>query len=182
VARPSVRRYVVAIWSEPSRSEEILEVPLARISNAVERVIDVEAPLHDDDLVTRVAGFWGKRGGSRIRDHILRACSRLTRSGSIVRRGDFLYMPQREIVARSRESVGIPAERIPPEEYEAAVMAVLAGHQWLPRVSLTTETRTLLGFARTGAKLDGEIGRAIDALLERGAIVYNASGITRPSG
>jgi very-short-patch-repair endonuclease len=174
--RPAASLYTTT--SSPRRGDlDILEAGADAIRAAVIEVLQVEAPLHEDDLVTRVAGFWGKRGGSRIRGHILNAVPPLLRAGSVSQVGNFLYLPGREIVARSREEFGIPAERIAPEEYQAGALLVLGKGATLSRDTLTTEIRSVLGFARTGPKLEQEIIKAIDALLANGRLVHAAVGV-----
>lgn len=174
--RPSVAVYAPVEIAVRQGDEDILSVPNSRMRDAVMQVVEGEAPLHIDDLVTRVAGLWGTRGGSRIRDHIIRSYTPLIRDGFVDQAGDFLYMPGRPVRVRARNGA-IPAERIAPEEYSAAARLVLGNGATLARDVLTGEIRAALGFARTGAKLEQEINKAIDGLLSRGIFVHAATGV-----
>jgi hypothetical protein len=76
-----------------------------------------------------------------------------------------------------RAGTRIPAARIAPEEYAAAVRAVLADGRALPRARLVAASRALLGFARTGPVLEEMLGRAIDALLAAGELGEASAGL-----
>ena len=72
---------------------------------------------------------------------------------------------------------GIPAERIAPEEYRAAVIMVLERGGGFARPALVTEVRSVLGFARTGATLDEAIGSVLDAMLADGVLGEGSTGV-----
>ena len=95
----------------------------------------------------------------------------------IERRGAFLWNPGSEVVVRSRAGTRIPAERIAPEEYRAAVELVLGGGRALARPALVNEVRSVLGFARTGASLDEAIGAVLDVMVTEGALGEGSTGV-----
>ena len=113
----------------------------------------------------------------QVEARVLEVCAALGREGAVRRRGEFLWDESDAVAPRSRAGTRIPAERIAPEEYAAAVRAVLAGGHALPRPQLAAEARALLGFARTGPVLDEAIGRAVDALLAAGALGEASGGV-----
>ena len=129
-----------------------------------------------------MAGFWGTRVGARIQARIAEACRAAERAGALVRRGPFLWPPQGRVEARSRAAARMAADRIAPEEYQAAVRAVLAGGHGFSRPQLTTEVRAVLGFARTGALLDEAITAAIDALVAAGELGESSVGLRLRAG
>jgi hypothetical protein len=96
--------------------------------------------------------------------------------GSLEQRGEFLWAPGVECRPRDRSGSGIGADRIAPEEYDAAVRAVLAGGRSVRRDALMAETRGLLGFERTGSTLSAAIETAIDRLLAAGALGEGSAG------
>jgi hypothetical protein len=129
------------------------------------------------DLLARFAGMWGKKAGSRIARRITSRLVYAQRRGQLIRNGDFVSAPSSKITIRSRAETGIPAERICPEEYREAVLTVLRVSHSLSRPQLTNAVRWLLGFNRTGATLEAQIGQAIDALLGEGALGEGSTGI-----
>jgi very-short-patch-repair endonuclease len=156
---------------------DLLAAPLADLIDAVIAVAQVEAPLHIDDLMARVAGMWGlARVGSRIERRLAEACGAAERRRSLEPRGDFIWLPGGGVVVRSRAGTSIPAERIPPEEIREAVLLVLRAGG-LDRRELINQVRTLFGFNRTGTKLQTAIGAVVDTLLADGTLGEGSSGV-----
>jgi hypothetical protein len=147
------------------------------VLGAVLQVVEAEAPVHAADLTGRVAAMWDTRAGSRIAARILEACAAAERAGRLRRRGEFFWGASDAAPVRARGGTGIPAERVAPEEYEAAVRLVLAGGHGLARPQLTNEVRAVLGYGRAGPALEEAIGAAVDRLLASGALGEGSSGI-----
>ena len=128
---------------------------------------------------TRVAAMWDTRAGTRIQSRIVDACALAERQHLIERRGEFLWNPGHDVVVRSRAGTRIPAERIAPEEYRSAVMAVLDGNRAFARPALVNEVRSLLGFARTGPSLEEAISTTVAAMLADGVLGEGSTGVRR---
>ena len=175
--RPVAAPYVFADGDGRHAGRELLGEPLATIASAVAAVVKAESPVHVDDVITRVAGMWDTRAGTRIHARIVDACALAERQHLIERRGDFLSSPGRDVAVRSRAGTRIPAERIAPAEYRAAVMRVLERGHGFARPALVTEVRSVLGFARTGAALDEAIGSVLDAMLADGVLGEGSTGV-----
>jgi very-short-patch-repair endonuclease len=175
--RPVAAPYTAADGEGRYADRELLSEPPATLATAVATVVETESPVHIDDVVTRVAGMWDTRVGTRIQARIVDACALAERQHLIERRGDFVWQPGREAVVRSRAGTRMPAERIAPEEYRAAVMMVLASGRGFARPALVTEVRAVLGFARTSPALDEAIGSALDAMLAEGALGEGSTGV-----
>ncbi|HST61927.1 MAG TPA: DUF3320 domain-containing protein, partial [Longimicrobium sp.] len=158
---------------------DILAAPQSLLLNALRVVLDAEAPLHLDDATARVAAMWGlTRTGSRIEARIAQAVEAAQAQGILARRGEFIYAPGGPVAVRSRREVRIPAERIAPEEYrEAALQVLRAAPGGLPRKELTAQVRSMLGFSRTGARLEEAIGATLEALLADGTCGEASTGI-----
>src|SRR6185436_15514617 len=167
--RPTAPAYRMEASAGIFAGRELLEAPIELIAQAVVAVADAEAPLHEVDLFARVAGMWGQqRVGSRIHARIAEGTRRAVRDQRIERRGPFIWKPGMLCIVRSRAGTGIPADRIPPEEYELAVLTVLGDGHGLPRPLLLAEVRSLLGFRQTRAFLEETINAATDRLLAAG--------------
>lgn len=175
--RPLATAYRVTPGAGRLEGHDLLDAPLSTITDEVVRVVEAEAPIHEADLLTRVAGMWGNRAGSRIQERIREAAEMAQRRRKIRQRGPFYWTPNETCVVRNRGGLRIPADRIAPEEYQQAVLMVLADGHAFSRPQLTSEVRSLLGFARTGAALEEAIGGAIDQLLETGALGEGSTGI-----
>ena len=176
---PRVVPYVIAGGEGRYSDRDLLGEPPATLADAVAAVVEIESPVHVDDVVARVAAMWDTRAGTRIQSRILEGCTLAERQRVIERRGDFLWEPGRDLVIRSRAGMRSLAERIAPEEYRAAVLLVLDERGSFARPALVNEVRSLLGFARTGAALDEAIGQVLDEMLADGVLGEGSTGIRR---
>ncbi len=141
------------------------------------KVTEVEAPIHVKDLATRVANCWGQRAGSAISARIQDLTNTLARNNRLAIRGDFVWNVSGQFKVRSRADIGIPAERIAPEEIEEAVLQILRSGHSFNRQQLVNEVRGVFGFARTGQRLQQSLTSALDALLVKGKIGEGGLGI-----
>jgi very-short-patch-repair endonuclease len=176
-ARPPAATYRMAPGAGQFAGSELLDAPMTQLARAVLSVVEAEAPLHESDLIGRVAAMWDTRAGSRIQARIRDAARLAERDRLVRRRGEFYWNSEEECLVRSRAGTRIPADRIAPEEYEQAVLAVLATGHGFTRPQLTGEVRALLGYGRTGAALDEAVNGAVDRLLSRGAVGEASTGI-----
>ena len=126
--------------------------------------------------------MWGNKAGSRIQARIHDVASRLVSKRTLRRRGDFFWGASDECPARSRAQMKIPADRIAPEEFEQAILSVLAGGHRLPRAVLTAEVRSVLGYSRTGAIIEDAVSDAISRLLASGRLGEGGTGLAVRSG
>ena len=92
-------------------------------------------------------------------------------------RGRFVWPSSGEFRVRSRGSVRIPGDRIPPEEYREAVALVLRASGGMPKSDLVAEVRAVFGFARTGATLEEAITSAIGDLIASGRVGEGSVGL-----
>jgi hypothetical protein len=156
----------------------VLQASLGSLVAAIGEVARAEAPVHDEDVMTRLASAYGdQRVGPRMARQLESALSTAERRGVIVRRDGFVYLPNETVQVRSRSGTAIPAERIAPEEYRETVLLVLRSNSALPKVELVAAVRTVLGFSRTGSKLEERIGQAIDWLLHAGKVGEGSTGL-----
>jgi very-short-patch-repair endonuclease len=175
--RPVATPYVFASGEHRYAGRELLGEPPSSIAQAVSDVVEVESPVHVDEVISRVAAMWDTRAGTRIHARIVEGCALAERQRLIERRGSFLWNPGHEAVVRSRSGTRISAEHIAPEEYRAAVRMVLAEGRSFARPALVTEVRSVLGFARTGAALDEAIGTVVDGMLADGVLGEGSTGV-----
>jgi very-short-patch-repair endonuclease len=175
--RPQLAAYR-AYSGERRYAGELLRAPAGQLQRAILRVLNAEAPLHIADLVTRVAGQWGTRAGNRIAARIADVCQATEEDGLLQRRGEFVWGPSGEFRARSRRGTGIPPERVPPEEYRAAILLVLGSGQGFDRPALNNEVRALLGYGRSNGALEAAVAVQLDSLLSEGLAGEGSTGIT----
>jgi very-short-patch-repair endonuclease len=175
--RPSAQPYVIAPGQGRLSGNDILEAEETVLAEVIQGVVDLEAPIHVAELMTRVAGVWGNKAGSRIQARVQTVAARMISIGTLRRRGDFFSGASDQCPVRSRALTKIPADRIAPEEFEQAIMLVLAAGHSLPRPTLTAEVRSVLGYSRTGAIIEDAVSDAISRLLTAGRLGEGSTGL-----
>ncbi|MEB3299005.1 MAG: DUF3320 domain-containing protein, partial [Candidatus Sericytochromatia bacterium] len=175
--RPVFEDYLATNQVIPPPAGDILEASIEWLAGHLRQIAAQEAPIHVDELASRLAGLWQRRMGSRIRARIDKGIERLLLEGGLVRVGDFMLREGGKIVPRRRTDTAMKADRIAPGEYEAAVLAVLADGHGFDRDRLLGEVRGALGFSRTGAQLEAALDAAVGRLLEQGLLGQGSAGV-----
>jgi very-short-patch-repair endonuclease len=175
--RPTASPYVFAGGQGGFAGQDILLAADARLLKAIGYVVEIESPIHEEELHARVAAMWDTRIGSRVRARIERECASAERNGLVERRGQFYWRPGGACPLRSRAGMRAQAERIAPEEYEQALLAILASGHSFPRAELVMEVRAVLGFNRTGAVLEQAINAVVERLLAEGTLGEGSAGL-----
>jgi very-short-patch-repair endonuclease len=177
--RPAVPAYRLADGEGKYAGADFLDAPSARVVAAIVEVVNVESPVHVDDVASRVAGMWGAaRVGSRIAAKLQEALAFAARSGLVATRGDFVWSPAgaapgAAVPVRSRAGMRVPAERIAPEEIEEAITLVLGSAGGLTRDELVAEVRQVLGVGRAVAPA---VDDALRELARRGRVGEGSVG------
>ncbi|HTV03043.1 MAG TPA: DUF3320 domain-containing protein, partial [Luteitalea sp.] len=157
----------------------LLDCPSDALESIVAAIVVAESPVHEDDVTTRAASFWDQRVGARIRSRVAEAIDAAKARGTIRARDAFLWGASDDCAARDRGETGIGAERIAPEEFEAAIMTALDPQQGSRREVVVAAARTALGFERTGPTLSALLDAAIDRLVSQGLIGEASDGFRR---
>lgn len=175
--RPIAEPYRFADNTPVFTTQYLVDAPTAIVATAILQVVEAEAPLHIKDLTQRVAAKWGQKTGSNIAARIAEITQLLQQANRVSVRGDFVWKPNGEMTVRSRNNTNIPAERIAPEEIEAAILLVLRAGSGFTRQELVNEARAVFGFTRTGTSLQQAIDSALENLLAKGIIGEGSLGI-----
>ena len=144
------------------------EVP-RKVEEAVRRIVDIEGPIHTEEVARRVATVWGlERAGSRIQDATRRALKALERQIALKPVGDFwMSAKAAEVQPRDRSEAQSStlrrAEYLPPAEVSATAKEVLKENVRVPLNELVVEIARRLGFARTGQDLREVILKVIES-------------------
>nr|AUN37153.1 DNA helicase related protein [uncultured bacterium] len=176
---PEISSYTFAKTNLLYRNQEFHLATVTQINRMIDKVVEIEAPLHIKDLASRVVAFWGYNvvGPSMMR-RIRAVVEEKASAGEVVLHGDFLLKnDSSNIIIRSRAGTNIPAERIAPEEYKAAILLVLQIKNGIDRKSLVNHVRSLFGFSRTGTNLEAAITSVVDNLLSEKIIGEGSTGI-----
>lgn len=183
----AVRTYVEA---EPARpgTYDLHETPLGVMAELVAHVVQVESPVHVDEVATRLRMAWGlQRTGARIEAAVHQGVQRAQAMGRIERQGEFLSAPGAALTLRDRSdtrSTGLrKPELIPPAEIAAGISDVISENFGATAEEIVTTISRQLGFKATSAMLRKTIESTLDCLIASGALARQSNMIvsTRPT-
>jgi very-short-patch-repair endonuclease/DNA polymerase III delta prime subunit len=161
--------FELATEGEPHR------LPPATMADAVVRIVEVEGPVHGEEVarrVTRLAGL--ERTGRRIAEAVGRGLARAVREQRLVRDGRFYALPDTTPAVRDRSQVRAASlrrpEMLPPAEIQAAILQVSGSHYGATGGEIALEVGRMLGFQATGARLRTLIETEVERLLANGRL------------
>lgn len=148
---------------------ELHTVDLNTLLRLMLDVLDVESPVHFDQLVNRFKDAWGMgRAGDRSRSHLDRVTQAGNRGGQLVVDGDFIYRDSIRAAAPRDRSALPPAERkidyVAPEELDEAIKQVVRDGVSVNEDEICLHVARVLGFARTTQDMKNAISRRIASL------------------
>ena len=155
---------------------DLHEAPQRKFIEWIVRVVEVEGPVHIDEVARRICRAAGvRRVGNRIRGSIERAALSAVRAERIDKRGDFLWRTG-ESNARARNRAGMPnsarqIEYVAPEEIMAAAITVVTNSLGMQLEEIPQAVSRRLGFKRTTEDMGKRIGNIVDKLIESGELV-----------
>lgn len=153
---------------------ELHEVPTAGMAAYVVGVVEVEGPVHEQEIVARIRDSFGlARAGNRVREAVQDGIDVARVTGRIVG-GPFYKLPEAPVVLRDRsmvESAGLRRpDMLPNEEVEAAFLAVIAANYGAPRDALIVAAARLFGFAATSSVLKERLDDVLTVMLFKGQL------------
>jgi very-short-patch-repair endonuclease len=169
-----------------SAAVAIHEMPTADLAGIVRRVVEIEGPVHGEEIARRVADLWGlKRTGNRITGAVDRALSRLTRTAACARDGSFYCSADlARIVVRDRSQVQSATLRrpdyLPPSEIREAILDVVGQNPGVPTASVIQCAARLFGFKSTSRGLADAIGRQLERLTQARSVVVREGRLHLP--
>jgi very-short-patch-repair endonuclease len=158
-----------------STDKDIHEAPLTYLTDVIHRIIRIEGPVHQDEIIVRVRMLWGQaRAGHRIQAAVRRALSAAVRLGAS-REGPFYYLAERPVTVRDRSNASSPSlrkpEMLPPREIRWALLSIVQRNLGVDRSDAITAVSRAVGFRSTSAQLKAIIDEQIAILLGSGELI-----------
>ena len=140
------------------------------------KIVQIEGPIHEDEVVNRVRDLWGyARAGSRIQGIVASGVRILLDAGECIREDGFLFLKGAPAPVRNRENVRSAdlrkPEMIPPAELAVAILAVIEVAHGAARNEIPIAVARMLGFKNTSAQLRYAIELQISQLTCQNTIV-----------
>ena len=167
-------------------STPLHEVPAGRLAQWIAQVVDVESPVHFDEVILRIRKAAGvARAGSRIRAHMRTAATvgarrRLYR----IDESSFLWrLEHQDPEVRLRD--GVPSSlrdpsRIASEEIATALVHAVQVSYGIKPADAVTEARRQFGFKQGGRKIVGRFRQVLDDLVAQGTMLREGSLLRVP--
>jgi len=161
---------------------ELHEQSVSDLAPAVIQVVEVEGPIHFNEVVRRIRSLWGLgRAGRRIREALDRATKTAQTRGQIRQRGDFLWPAEdRAIPVRYRQGDTLAKiDLICDEEIAEAVKVVLKTQYATLSEDLIRASARLLGIRAITGPVMERIHTIINTLVERKVLQRQPNGMVR---
>jgi len=180
---PSLSQPYVEAAPKISTRHDLQDLSPARIAALVSQVVEVEGPVHEQEIIVRLRDAFGLgRAGSRVREAVLGGIYAALATGKITG-GPFHCLPGQAITIRDRSAVDSAGLRkpdmLPTEEIETAFRAVIESNFGAPHDALVIAVARLLGFATTSAPLRERLDAVLSAMLARGEVRVSNSLVVR---
>lgn len=171
---PKPARYVEANFPV-TREVDPHEAPVGRMADYVENIVEIEGPIHLDEITARIRILWGLgRAGARIRTAVQRAAKRAVQRGALTG-GPFYSRPDQDVRVRDRSAVSSQTlrrpEMLPPAEIEEAMVEIVKANFGAGRDDLVQAASRSFGFASTSSQLRAVLSAGIDAAVANGRLV-----------
>jgi very-short-patch-repair endonuclease len=172
-------RYREASFDVPKNSEPH-EISTAAMAGIVARIIEMEGPIHEAEIVARVRDLWGLgRAGSRIQKAVGAALRVLAARDAHAVHEKCWRLRTAVVIARDRSDVTSASLRkpdlLPAEELRAAILDIVRASAGATRAELPQAVARRLGFAATSAALRQRIDEQVPTLL--GAMLAERGGL-----
>ena len=158
-----------------NRQFEPHEVPIGQMVDYVVKIVEVEGPVHIEEITARIRSLWGlARAGSRIRGAVERAASIAAQVGRLTE-GPFHMVPGQAVAVRDRSTVTSATLRkpdmLPPAEIGQAMLDIVGANYGAGHADLIQSVSRAFGFSATSTQLRSVLSTAVDRLLADGFLV-----------
>ncbi|WP_169975625.1 DUF3320 domain-containing protein [Tautonia rosea] len=185
---PAMPPYQVASLDLGPEPVDPMALSSDRLAAWVAEVVRVEGPVHEAEVVRRLADAIGlKRLAGKPKEAIEQAASAPFRDGGgIRRRGAFLWPAELDRpTPRDRSALPTASRRlewVAPEEVAAAAEQVVADAIRVAPDDLPGAVCRLLGFPRTTDEMRARVALVVDALIESGRLVRHGDRLMIATG
>jgi very-short-patch-repair endonuclease len=149
--------------------QELHTVPLPTLVGWVTQVVETEGPVHLTEVARRITAAAGvKRSGVRIQRALDEAIDAAVRSGAVARDGEFLSVPDREVVLRDRSALAPAARKlewIAPSELRLAILQVVATSYGIEPTQVPAAACKLMGFGRVSDEMKAQLDAQVQEMI-----------------
>ncbi|RFC62734.1 DUF3320 domain-containing protein [Fulvimarina endophytica] len=172
--RAPATAYVEATLTRPG-PYELHETPVGKMADLVAQVVQVETPVHVNEVVARIRDAFGlQRAGARIQASVEQGVKQAVANRGIIQDGDFLSLADTEPTVRDRRDTLSPGlrrpETLPPDELKVGILRIVIDNFGATDDEVVGALSRQLGFKATSAQLRAVIGMYVEVLLTEGRL------------
>lgn len=162
------------------------EVPIGSMAYTVERIIELEGPIHEEEIVARVRDLWRLgRAGNRIQAAVTDALRHAARKGRLSVEGDCWRVLDAAVPVRDRSNAASRSlkkpELLPPQEIREAIVGLVREAHGVRHEETATAVSRMLGFQATSQQLRERIELQVDQLVLNRLLTREAEILTLPA-
>ena len=189
---PKCTPYAEAGFQIPAYQHgELPEAAVKTVAKYVQRIVEVEGPVHAEEVCRRLSRLWGYgRAGKRIQAAVANGVDAGLRHGRIARASSeaprFLDRVDRRGDPPVRDRSGVKSkalrklEMLPPTEIQAAILATVERNIGITAADCAREAARMLGFKATRAEMRASFEGLARRLVEAGRLVQSGSELRLP--
>jgi very-short-patch-repair endonuclease len=149
-----------------------------QFAELVIEIVQVEAPIHTEEIMRRFRDAAALKSiGPKLRDSIFEGISLAHKMGKVDINGAFVYIPDAEIVLKTRNGLkGKNLDYVSDEEIAKAMKQVADKAYGANEADLATLTARLLGFDRTTATMQMRLNSVMKGLIANGDLTLKEGG------
>ncbi|MEZ0472670.1 DUF3320 domain-containing protein [Luteimonas salinilitoris] len=185
---PDAVFYEEALIKVPRSRYELHMVPADAMADIVRDIVEVEGPVHRDEVVARVRTLWGlQRAGGRIQAAVDAGIATALGRRLIERSHSFfLSLLNQEVKVRDRTEVASLTLRrpdyLPPQEIDRAIVTIVQKNLGATVEELVLHVSRQLGYRSTSGQLRALIEDRVGGLLEDGSLAASKDFVTLADG
>lgn len=178
---PKRTPYIESSFDIPQKAHgHIYEIPTVVLAGLLERVVELEGPIHVAEASRRLSRLWGyKRTGKRIREAVENAIRLAVNDGRIqyaspssnrfIDSRDGTAMP----TVRDRSNAGPSIrrlDRLPPTELQAAILSAVERNIGIGAAACAVEVARMLGYNSTSSGMRVLVASQAKVLVDGGRL------------
>ena len=141
----------------------LYSVSYREYKDMVKRILEVEAPLYEEDLIRRTLRYFDREKYTSVVDEKYNNAMRRHNEYGIVKRNGFLYLKDKKIEFRSEGDYHRELSHIAPEELAVGMLRIVMDAKAVSKEGLYKIIGELCGIKR----LTAENTRYLDSVLEK---------------